>query len=131
MPRYNSGEITNMWVHFSVWLFRPIPPEGYVSVGDVAANTHLINRDTEDPATCAHFKDVRCVRADLVGQAIPAQNLWDDSTTKTQCLAPVSLWRLKPDNTQTKGMDIGVFMVSQARDETGFGVRPLCIRMQD
>ena len=81
----------------SFW--RPIPPPGYVSLGDVAAPGHFTPPSTND---------VRCVRADLVvcGDGI-GRLIWNERGSGAD--EDASVWRLDISVPPT-GVDIGAFV---------------------
>lgn len=68
----------------SCW--RPIPPDGYVALGDVFVTSH------GEPSV----EDVWCVRADLVGDGIVDEWVWDDAGTGSD--DDFSAWNISPMN---------------------------------
>lgn len=79
----------------SFW--RPIPPNGYVALGDVAQSGW-------SPAPS--ISDVWCVRADLVKQgSFGSNSIWDDkkSGTKTDVL----IWEVRPTSVVAAGGEAG------------------------
>lgn len=67
--------------------WRPVAPEGYVALGDVFVSTH----DSEPSK-----EDVWCVRADLVGDGIIDEWIWDDAGTGSN--DDFSAWSISPMN---------------------------------
>ena len=79
----NSGAI----ICGSIW--RPVPPEGYVALGDVANNRYG-SRSKPD------VKQVVCVRSDLAVEGTLEGDtfIWNDATSGGT--HDVSLWEIKP-----------------------------------
>lgn len=66
--------------------WRPIPPDGYVALGDVFVTSH------GEPSV----EDVWCVRADLVGDGIVDEWVWDDAGSGSD--DDFSAWNISPMN---------------------------------
>ncbi|KAH0528239.1 hypothetical protein TsFJ059_003127 [Trichoderma semiorbis] len=78
--------------------WRPIPPNGYMALGDVA-----MSGLTQTPAT----SDVWCVRQDLVKQGSFASNsIWDDKKSKAK--SDVSIWEIRGINRDDPEDEVGV-----------------------
>tara|TARA_Y100000588_G_scaffold30105_1_gene29248 strand:- start:1485 stop:2798 length:1314 start_codon:yes stop_codon:yes gene_type:complete len=80
----NSGAT----VEGSIW--RPIPPKGYVALGDVARNQYGSDAKPD-------VREVMCVREDLTADGILDGNtfIWDDAGSHGD--HDVSLWEIRPD----------------------------------
>lgn len=67
----------------SFW--RPIPPNGYVALGDVA----------QSKWSAPSVNDVWCVRADLAKQgSFGSNSIWDDKESGAK--TDVSIWEVRP-----------------------------------
>lgn len=64
--------------------WRPVPPDGYCALGDVFVTTH--GKPSLD--------DVWCVRADLVGDGVVDEWIWDDAGTGSD--DDFSAWTVSP-----------------------------------
>lgn len=74
----------------SIW--RPIPPTGYVCLGDVAVSTH--SKPSRDL--------IWCVREDLVGRGkFLGSSFWDDKKSKAP--SDVSCWEIVPESIGIEG----------------------------
>ncbi|KAM0477560.1 hypothetical protein ACHAPX_005873 [Trichoderma viride] len=79
----------------SFW--RPIPPNGYVALGDVA----------QSGWSAPNYKDVWCVRQDIVKQgSFGSNSVWDDK--KSGAKSDVSIWEVRGSSVLAAGGDEAV-----------------------
>ena len=74
---------------FDVKFWWPVPPEGYICIGDVAVASYVL-----DPST----NWIRCLREDLVGTA-NSRLIWNDKGSGAD--KDVSVWEAVPSEEET------------------------------
>ncbi|HEY6815605.1 MAG TPA: Vps62-related protein [Croceibacterium sp.] len=96
----------------SIW--RPVAPEGYVALGDVAVPGY------NQPSV----KDVWCVRADLTERGAFGSPVWDDRGARHR--QNVSIWPVKADDRVADGQSDTfaqyTFISNAAHDSPGTGL---------
>jgi len=112
----NSGKKVRSEV--SVW--RPIPPEGYVTMGMVCC----VGYDKPSVTT------VRCVRADLVVDAYIGNPIWNDKGSGSRM--DFSTWDVHSPEAEPGEAYIapGTFFGNGSFARPSFGARPYALRME-